>query len=117
MESFFRWMIRPDDGIDLGVWKKARPRDLVVPLDTHLHRVGRRLGMVVARGTSWEAAERFTAELRTYDPEDPVRFDFPLCRLGILDRCPETGFRDRCSGCEVLPICRRASKGSAQIIR
>lgn len=114
---FFRWMVRPDDGIDLGVWNEARPEELVVPLDTHLHRIGLRLGLAATRGTSWEAAERFTAELRVHDPEDPTRFDFPLCRLGILDRCPENGFHGRCGSCELLPICDRASKGTAQNIR
>lgn len=102
---FLRWMVRPDDGIDLGVWRSADPGDILVPLDTHLHRIGLRLGLVVTRGTSWEAAERFTAELKAYDSSDPVRFDFPLCRLGILDRCPESGFSNRCDRCELFRNC------------
>ncbi len=114
---YLRWMVRGDDGIDCGVWRGLSPADLVLPLDTHLLRIGRRLGFVTTRSASWEAAERFTAALREYDSEDPLRYDFALCRLGILDRCPSSGFGKRCRGCELLPFCSRATKGNRQKFR
>ncbi|RPJ44529.1 MAG: TIGR02757 family protein [Candidatus Latescibacterota bacterium] len=114
---YLRWMARPDDGIDCGVWKHVSPAELIVPLDTHLHRIGRRLGLHAAGSPSWAAAERITDSLRAFDPLDPVRFDFPLCRLGILSRCPDSGFRTRCSGCELFERCVRVAQGSDENVR
>jgi uncharacterized protein (TIGR02757 family) len=111
---FLRWMVRPDDGIDCGVWSSVAPAELVAPLDTHLSRIGRRLGLLESRAASWAAAERLTRGLRRFDARDPTRFDFPLCRLGILDRCPESGSTVHCLGCELLDPCRRVAQGSAK---
>ncbi|MBM3320669.1 MAG: TIGR02757 family protein [Candidatus Eisenbacteria bacterium] len=104
---FLRWMVRPDDGIDCGVWRSVDPAELIAPLDAHLHRIGRRLGLVSSRAANWAAAESLTASLRAVDPHDPLRFDFPLCRLGILDRCPGSGFVARCGRCELFSLCDR----------
>jgi uncharacterized protein (TIGR02757 family) len=81
---FLRWMVRPDDGIDCGVWTTVSPSRLVLPLDTHLIRVVRALGWTRRASPCWPMALEATARLRRIDPEDPVRFDFALSRLGIL---------------------------------
>lgn len=83
---FLRWMVRPDDGVDCGVWTRVSPARLVLPLDTHLQRVVRSLGWTRRRTASWRMALEATARLRELDASDPVRFDFALSRLGILGR-------------------------------
>jgi uncharacterized protein (TIGR02757 family) len=81
---FLRWMVRPDDGVDCGVWTRVSPSRLVLPLDTHLFRVVRALGWTQRRSAGWPMALEVTARLRALDATDPVRFDFALSRLGIL---------------------------------
>jgi uncharacterized protein (TIGR02757 family) len=77
-----RWLARPDDGVDLGLC--ALPtRALVIPLDVHVHRVARELGLTERAVASWQAAEEVTEALRALDPEDPVRFDFAVCHTEI----------------------------------
>lgn len=85
---FLRWMVRPDDGVDCGVWRGLPPRRLVVPLDTHLLRIAGALGWSRRRSPGWRMALEVTACLRRLDPDDPVRFDFALSRLGILGEMP-----------------------------
>ena len=84
LNMYFRWMIRRDDGVDLGEWKSIDPSVLIVPLDVHVFRASRRLRMTRRRTADWKSAEEITACLRRIDPADPVRFDFSLCRLGML---------------------------------
>ena len=81
---FLRWMVRPDDGVDCGVWTRVSPSRLVLPLDTHLLRVVRALGWTGRKSAGWPMALEATARLRALDPADPIRFDFALSRLGIL---------------------------------
>lgn len=90
---FLRWMVRPDDGVDCGVWTRSRTSRLVAPLDTHLVRVAGLLGWTRRRTAGWPMALEVTARLRELDPEDPVRFDFALSRLGILGLLPAPGGR------------------------
>ncbi len=90
---FLRWMVRAGDGLDCGAWTGVRPARLVVPLDTHLLRVARALGWSRRASPSWEMALEVTEALRELDPEDPTRFDFALCRLGILGRLDAAGGR------------------------
>jgi uncharacterized protein (TIGR02757 family) len=77
-------MVRPDDGVDCGVWTRVAPSRLVLPLDTHLLRVVRALGWTRRKSPGWPMALEATARLRALDAADPVRFDFALSRLGIL---------------------------------
>lgn len=90
---FLRWMVRPDDGVDCGIWTNASRARLVMPLDTHLVRVARVLGWTRRRSPSWGMALEVTHHLRGLDPGDPVRFDFALSRLGILGLLPAPGGR------------------------
>ncbi|MBP2673590.1 MAG: hypothetical protein H6Q84_430 [Deltaproteobacteria bacterium] len=103
---FLRWVVREADGVDLGLWKAVAPRDLVVPLDTHMARMGEWLGLTRRRTRDWRMAEEITAAFRAIRPEDPVGFDYPLTRIGILRVCtlPRKGI---CSGCPVAPLCSR----------
>ena len=79
-----RWLVRPDDGVDLGLWRAVAPARLIVPLDVHLQRVARALGWTRRRTPAWAMALEVTSRLRRFSPHDPVRHDFALCRLGIL---------------------------------
>jgi len=81
---FLRWVVRPADGVDLGLWSCLAPGDLVMPLDTHTSRIAFWNGLSPSPYATWRNAERVTSALRRYDRNDPVRFDFALSRLGIL---------------------------------
>jgi uncharacterized protein (TIGR02757 family) len=85
---FFRWMVRRD-ALDMGLWSGIDPADLIVPLDTHTHRVGLRLGLLTRRSYDMKAALELTETLRRFDPADPVRYDFALYRLGQEGRVSE----------------------------
>ena len=90
---FLRWMVRPDDGVDCGVWTRVSRARLILPLDTHLCRVVRALGWTRRKSPGWPMALDATARLRALDPHDPIRFDFALSRLGILGLLPAAGGR------------------------
>ncbi|QMW07029.1 TIGR02757 family protein [Spirosoma foliorum] len=81
---FLRWMVRDDDrGVDFGIWKQLRPDQLVMPIDVHVNRVARQLGLLNRPQTDWKAALELTEALRQFDPNDPVRYDFALFGLGV----------------------------------
>jgi uncharacterized protein (TIGR02757 family) len=86
MNLFLRWMVRRD-ALDLGVWTRVSPAALVVPLDTHVIRVGRCLRMTSYTSPGWRMARDITASLRALDPADPVKYDFALCHLGMMNAC------------------------------
>jgi uncharacterized protein (TIGR02757 family) len=106
-----RWMARPADGIDLGLWSSIPPAALLVPVDTHIHKLGRNLGLTRRNDVSWTTAEEITAALRRFDPADPVKYDFSLCHLGMNQRCPSTRDPLRCEGCGVIRVCRHWADG------
>jgi uncharacterized protein (TIGR02757 family) len=86
LNLYLRWMVRRDE-LDLGVWRGVSPARLVVPLDTHVIRVGRCLGLTRYLSPGWRMAEDITRSLRQLDPTDPVRYDFSLCHLGMMNAC------------------------------
>jgi uncharacterized protein (TIGR02757 family) len=100
-----RWMIRPADGVDLGLWDIPTSR-LIIPVDTHIHKLSRNLGLTRRNDVSWRTAEEITAALRRLDPDDPVKYDFSLCHLGMLQHCPSRRDPERCEGCGVQSVCR-----------
>ncbi|MCH8138832.1 MAG: DUF2400 family protein, partial [Proteobacteria bacterium] len=108
LNLFLRWMVRRD-AVDLGVWSGLSPSTLVIPLDTHVIRVGRCLGLTRYRSPGWAMATEITASLRRLDPEDPVRFDFSICHLGMMDAC---GFNrpQRDDRCPLRGVCRPAGR-------
>ncbi len=86
LNLFLRWMVRTD-AIDLGVWTGVSPYRLIVPLDTHVTRVGRCLRLTQYVSPGWKMAADITASLRAIDPRDPVRYDFSLCHVGMMNAC------------------------------
>jgi uncharacterized protein (TIGR02757 family) len=109
LNLFLRWMVRKD-ALDLGVWSRVAPARLIVPLDTHVIRVGRCLKLTAYTSPGWRMARDITASLRALDPEDPVKYDFALCHLGMMNAC---GFSraQADSQCPLRGVCRpRARK-------
>jgi len=107
---YLRWMVRGPDGVDLGLWRGVPPSALVVPLDTHLFRIARYLGLTDRRDPSWRTAAEITAGLRAVDGADPVRFDFALCHLGMSGACPPRRSATRCARCPLRPVCRARAR-------
>ena len=95
LNLFFRWMVRRDD-VDPGGWEDISPLHLVVPLDTHLHRISLSLGFTNRRQADMKTAMEITDAFRTMVPHDPVRYDFALSRLGIRKDTDMTSFLDEC---------------------
>lgn len=84
INMFLRWMVRQDDkGVDLGLWKNIPTSQLVCPLDVHVDRVGRKLGLLTRPQSDWLAATELTNNLKKLDPNDPVKYDFALFGLGL----------------------------------
>jgi uncharacterized protein (TIGR02757 family) len=80
-------MVRQDDkGVDFGIWKNIRPSQLVCPLDVHVARVARRLNILKRTQNDWQAAAELTAYLRKLDANDPVKYDYALFSLGIVEK-------------------------------
>ncbi|HTR01580.1 MAG TPA: TIGR02757 family protein [Thermoanaerobaculia bacterium] len=101
---YLRWMVRRD-AVDFGLWPGIPTDRLVVPTDTHVHRIARRLGLTRRRTGDWKAAREITASLARFDPLDPVRYDYALCRIGILDICRPSAAASLCHDCPVQPSC------------
>lgn len=105
---FLRWMTRPDDGIDFGLWKKIKPSQLIIPLDVHIFRISQLLGLTSMRTPSWNAAVEITENLKHIDALDPVRFDFALSRIGIVEGC--RGKKSKiCVECFLGKYCKAAN--------
>jgi len=102
---YLRWMVRPDDGVDLGLWPEIPTRALLVPVDTHLARIGHNLGLSGRRTPGWRMAEEMTAQLRAVDADDPVKLDFALCHLGISQACPSRPDPVKCAECGIRSMC------------
>jgi len=105
LNLYLRWMVRRGDSLDFGIWKGVDPAKLVIPLDTHIARISRNIGLTGRATADWKMAEEITDALREFDPADPVKYDFALCRLGILDRCPKRVDPARCERCLLSRIC------------
>jgi uncharacterized protein (TIGR02757 family) len=101
---FLRWMVRPADGVDLGLWK-VDPAWLLVPVDVHIHKLARNLGLTRRRSLSFRTTTEITQALARLDPNDPTGYDFSLCHMGMLQRCASRRDPVRCEGCGVKPVC------------
>lgn len=99
-----RWMVRRE-APDLGLWSHLSPADLVMPVDTHVLRIARLVGLTARPTADWRTAEQITAALRAYDPADPVGFDFALAHLGISDGCRGRLDEEVCPRCPLRPVC------------
>lgn len=84
LNMFLRWMVRRDNaGVDFGIWKNIRPAQLVCPVDVHVARVARGYNLLSQKVLNWAAAVELTQCLKTFDPQDPVKYDFALFGLGV----------------------------------
>lgn len=87
LNMYLRWMVRNDNkGVDFGIWKKITPAQLICPVDVHVARVSRQFGLLKRKPVDWLAAVELTEELKGFDPQDPVKYDFALFGLGILEK-------------------------------
>ena len=102
---FLRWMARGPDGVDFGLWKLPTSR-LVIPLDTHIARISRLLGLTTRNDLSWKTAADITASLALLDANDPVKYDFALCHYGMSGVCPAKPVRENCRRCALQTTCR-----------
>jgi len=86
LNLFLRWMVRDQD-IDFGLWKEVDKNRIVIPLDTHVARISRCLGLTERKSNDWKTAAEITESLKLYAPADPLRYDFVLSHLGISGSC------------------------------
>ncbi len=87
LNMYLRWMVRNDKrGVDFGLWKKIKPSQLICPIDLHVARVAKRFAILERKQIDWQAALELTGYLRTLDPQDPVKYDFALFGLGVIEK-------------------------------
>jgi uncharacterized protein (TIGR02757 family) len=87
LNMYLRWMVRKDkQGVDFGIWKKINPANLICPIDLHVARVAKRFGLLERKQIDWQAAVELTTYLRTLDAKDPVKYDFALFGLGVIEK-------------------------------
>jgi uncharacterized protein (TIGR02757 family) len=87
INMFLRWMVRKDHhNVDFGIWKKIKPSQLIMPCDVHVDRIARRLGLITRKPTDWLTAVELTNNLKAFDNQDPVKYDFALFGLGIEEK-------------------------------
>ena len=87
LNMFLRWMVRNDGkGVDFGLWKNISPAQLICPIDVHVARVARKTGLLQRKQTDWQAAVELTAALKELDDQDPVKYDFALFGLGVMEK-------------------------------
>ncbi len=99
-----RWMVRPADGIDLGLWGNIPPAKLIIPVDAHIQRISRLLGLTSRRQADWRMAQEITLALKAFDPDDPVKYDFSLCHIGISEGCSGRK-HETCLSCALSEFC------------
>ncbi len=87
LNMYLRWMVRSDkNGVDFGIWKNISPSELICPIDIHVARVATKLELLHRKQIDWQAAVELTGFLRTLDPDDPVKYDFALFGLGVMEK-------------------------------
>lgn len=87
LNMFLRWMVRKDkNGVDFGLWKNIKPSQLLIPLDVHVDRTARKLGLLKRKQTDWQSVVELTENLKQFDPKDPVKYDYALFGLSVLDK-------------------------------
>jgi uncharacterized protein (TIGR02757 family) len=97
MNLFLRWMVRDKD-IDFGLWNTIKKNKLIIPLDAHIARISKCLGLTKRSTKDWKMAKEITESLKRFDPEDPLKYDFALCHQGIAKVCEKR----KCHNCPLL---------------
>jgi uncharacterized protein (TIGR02757 family) len=105
LNLFLRWMVR-DDAVDVGLWKSIAAAKLIVPVDVHIGRLCRVLGFYERKTVSLAGALKITEAFAKIEPGDPVKYDFALSRIGILEEC-NGRYRAQCEDCELFGFCGR----------
>ncbi len=105
LHLFLRWVVRGPDGVDPGCWTRVSAADLRMPLDTHTARMTRYLGLLERQTLDARAVEEVSEGLRGLDADDPIRFDFPICHLGISGGCIHRRSEEHCPSCPLEPAC------------
>ncbi len=84
---YLRWMVRNDNkGVDFGIWKNIKPSQLVIPIDVHVARVARKINLIGSEQTNWKTAVELTEKMKELDKNDPVKYDFALFSLGVVEK-------------------------------
>jgi uncharacterized protein (TIGR02757 family) len=112
LNLFLRWMVRRD-AVDLGAWTRLTPSRLVVPLDTHVIRLGQCLRLTRYTSPGWRMAAEITSSLRRLDAGDPVKYDFSLCHVGMMNACG-FGRRQGDSQCPLKGLCHPRRRGASR---
>ena len=87
LNMYLRWMVRDDDrGVDFGLWKKLKPAHLICPCDLHVDRIARKFKLITRKQTDWRTAIELTENLKKMDPVDPIKYDFALFGLGVIEK-------------------------------
>lgn len=115
MNLFLRWMVRRD-AVDFGIWSNVPAARLIVPLDTHVIRVGRCLRLTRYTSPGWRMAAEITSSLRQLDEADPVKYDFSLCHIGMADECGFNRARGDAS-CPLKGLCHPRPRGASRRAR
>ena len=110
LNLFLRWMVRKD-ALDMGVWRKVAPARLVIPLDTHIIRLGHCLRLTRYTSPGWKMAAEITASLRSLEAADPVRYDFALCHVGMMGACG-FGQPQQDTQCPLRGFCAPSPRGA-----
>jgi len=97
---FLRWMVRAND-VDFGIWDMVPASHLIIPLDTHIARIAKCLGLTQRNTFGWKTAKEITEALKRFDSEDPLKYDFALCHHGIAGLCRGTKVKTVCSSCNL----------------
>ncbi len=105
LNLFLRWMVRDDD-VDAGLWNSVDKTKLIVPIDVHMGRLCRILGFHNKKNVSLSTAIQITECFAEIEPDDPVKYDFALSRIGIVENC-NGRYRNECRECELFPLCRQ----------
>lgn len=110
-QMFLRWLVRPEDGVDMNLWPEVSPALLLIPLDRHISRIARNLGLTTRGSDDWKTAEEISAALARFCPEDPIKYDFSLCHLGIAGECTHGKDQNLCRHCLLASACLAAKPG------
>jgi uncharacterized protein (TIGR02757 family) len=87
LNMYLRWMVRNDNcGVDFGIWKNIKTSQLIMPLDLHVIRVAKRYQLLTRKQSDWQAAVELTETLKTFDPKDPVKYDYALFGMGVMEK-------------------------------
>lgn len=105
LNLMLRWLVRGPDEVDLGLWPEIPASKLTIPLDTHIDRISRYLGLARRKTQDWKLAREITDQLKRLDPEDPLKYDFALCHLGIEGACPQRPVEEICARCSIQAVC------------